>query len=574
MTLHSTPVSPIPEETVRIARIARIARAAAPRGNVYVQMRDVLGSIYTDQRFADLFAPRGRPVVPPWRLALVTVMQFAEGLSDRQAAEAVRVRIDWKYALGLELTDPGFDYRVLCEFRARLAQGGAEQRLLDTLLEACKAHGLLKARGRQRTDSTHVLGALRVLSRLERAAETLRATLNALATVAPDWLQAQVPPEWYDRYSRRIEDSRLPRGLAAQQAYAAQVGSDAGRLLDLLASSETPAELRSLPAAQLLQQFWEQEYVVDGEGRYAQRDSKAAPAASQHLESPYETEARFATKRGRRWTGYKVHVTEVGDNDAPHLLTQVAPTSAPATDVRQLPLIHEALSRCGLLPTQHLVDAGSTRAGNVVESRNQHQIDWVGPVDTDHRWQARVTGGYVTERFQIDWDHQQAICPRDRRSIRWCETHTARKRTMIHLDFDPADCLPCPDRALGTRAETGSRARSVTWQSPAEYEALLAGRARQQTQEVAQTYARRAGIAGTVSQGVRAFGLRRARSRGLRKTHLQHVATAVAMNFVRLTQWLNGAPMAPTRHSRFARLASASCIYQQYPNSSVNWGLW
>jgi transposase len=552
MTLHLTPVTPVPEET------ARIARAAVPKGNVYLQMRDVLGAIYSDEQFADLFASRGRPVEPPWRLALVTVMQFAEGVSDRQAAEAVRVRIDWKYALGLDLADPGFDYSVLTEFRTRLVQGAAEQRLLDALLEACKARGLLKPRGRQRTDSTHVLGALRVLSRLERAAEALRATLNALATVAPDWLQERVPPEWYDRYSRRIEDYRLPRGVAAQQAYAVQVGSDGGQLLALLAHPQTPDELRSLPAVRLLRQFWEQEYVADGEGRYALRDPKAAPAASDHLESPYEPEARFATKRGRHWTGYKVHVTEVCDDDAPHLVTEVATTIAPATDVRQLPLIQDALAQRGLLPAQQLVDAGYVRAGHVVQSRERHQITLVGPVDTDHQWQARVTGGYVTERFQIDWERQQATCPRGRRSIRWCETHTARKRTMIHIDFDPADCLPCPDRALCTRSQTGSRARCITVQSRAEHEALLAGRARQQTPEFLQLYARRAGVEGTISQGVRAFGLRQARYRGLQKTHLQHVATTVAIDLVRLTQWLNGIPIATTRRSRFARLAPAS----------------
>lgn len=552
MTLHPTPVTPVPEET------ARVARAAVPKGNVYLQMRDVLGSIYSDEQFADLFASRGRPVVPPWRLALVTVMQFAEGLSDRQAAEAVRVRIDWKYTLGLDLADPGFDYTVLTEFRARLVRGAAEQRLLDALLEACKARGLLKPRGRQRTDSTHVLGALRVLSRLERAAEALRATLNALATVAPDWLQEQVPPEWYDRYSRRIEDYRLPRGLTAQQAYGVQVGSDGGRLLALLTHPETPEELRSLSAVQLLQQFWEQEYVVDGDGRYVMRDPKAAPAATAHLESPYEPDVRFATKRGMHWTGYKVHVTEVCDDDAPHLLTQVATTIAPATDVRQLPLIQDALAQRGLLPAQHLVDAGYVRAGNVVQSRELHQIDLVGPVDTDHQWQARVEDGFVTACFQIDWDRQQASCPRGQHSIRWCETHTARKRTMIHIDFDPADCLPCPDRARCTRSKTGSRARCITVQSRAEHEALLAGRVRQQTPEFARLYARRAGIEGTVSQGVRAFGLRRARYRGLRKTQLQHVATAAAIDLTRLTQWFNGLPTATTRRSRFARLAPAS----------------
>jgi transposase len=157
MTLHPTPITPVPEET------ARVAHAAFPRGNLYMQMRDLLGVLYRDEQFADLFARRGRPVVPPWRLALVTVMQFAEGLPDRQAADAVRARIDWKYALGLELTDAGFDYSVLSEFRARLVAGSAEGRLLDVLLTACTHQGYLKARGKQRTDSTPVLAAVRTL---------------------------------------------------------------------------------------------------------------------------------------------------------------------------------------------------------------------------------------------------------------------------------------------------------------------------------------------------------------------------------------------------------------------------
>lgn len=163
MSLHPLPVGPIPEETTRVAR------AAFPKGNVFIQIRDVLGVIFDDAQFTELFAVRGRPAEAPWRLALVSVMQFAEGLSDRQAAEAVRARIDWKYTLGLELTDSGFDFSILSEFRARLVQGAAEHLLLDALLEACTARGYLKARGRQRTDSTHVLGVLRLLSRLERA---------------------------------------------------------------------------------------------------------------------------------------------------------------------------------------------------------------------------------------------------------------------------------------------------------------------------------------------------------------------------------------------------------------------
>src|SRR3954463_10569921 len=157
MSLKPTPTGPVPELT------AYVAHAAFPDGNPYMTVRDTLGTFYDDERFAGLFPDRGQPAQSPWRLALITVMQFAEGLADRQAAAAVRGRIDWKYALGLELTDPGFDFTVLCEFRARLVAGGAERRLLETMLETCKARGLVKPGTKQRTDSTHVLAAIRIL---------------------------------------------------------------------------------------------------------------------------------------------------------------------------------------------------------------------------------------------------------------------------------------------------------------------------------------------------------------------------------------------------------------------------
>src|SRR4028119_1071421 len=183
MSLQPLSSRDIPEMT------SLVARAAFPKGNLYMRLRDEMGTLYTDEDFAELYPSRGQPALPAWRLALVTVMQFLENLSDRQAADAVRARIDWKYALGLELTDAGFDYSVLSEFRDRLVEGKAEQLLLDRMLEHFQEKGLLKARGRQRTDSTHVLAAIRVMNRLEMVAETLRATLNDLAEVAPEWLR-------------------------------------------------------------------------------------------------------------------------------------------------------------------------------------------------------------------------------------------------------------------------------------------------------------------------------------------------------------------------------------------------
>jgi transposase len=255
MSLQPQEIPPVPEET------RRVARAAFPRGNIYMRMRDELGAIYDDHLFAPLFPPRGQPAASPWRLALTTVMQFAEGLSDRQAADAVRSRIDWKYALSLELTDPGFDHTVLSEFRARLVAGQAEQLLLEALLTRVGERGLLKARGRQRTDSTHVLAAIRTLNRLELVGETVRHALNSLAVMAPDWLRAWGSPEWFDRYGPRMENYRLPKTAAAREALAATIGADGQRLLQAVEAATDQPWLRELPAVQTLRQVWFEQYT-------------------------------------------------------------------------------------------------------------------------------------------------------------------------------------------------------------------------------------------------------------------------------------------------------------------------
>src|SRR5262249_47008600 len=235
MSLHPQATYPIPEET------QRVARAAFPRGNIYMQVADRLGPLYHDTQFAALFPTRGQPAEAPARLALATVRQFAAGLSDRQAADAVRSRIDWKYVLGLDLTDPGFHHTVLSEFRTRLIVGKAERLLLDTLLTLARTQGWLKTRGRQRTDSTHVLAAIRMLNRLERVGETLHAALNSLAVVAPAWVQALAPPEWYECYAHRVENYQMPKTDAARKALAAVIGADGQVLLQAIdAAIEQP----------------------------------------------------------------------------------------------------------------------------------------------------------------------------------------------------------------------------------------------------------------------------------------------------------------------------------------------
>jgi len=297
MSLKPTPIEPVPEQT------AQIAQAAFPTGNAYLKLRDELGTLYGDEDFAPLFPRRGQPALPPWRLALVTILQFCENLSDRQAAQAVRARIDWKYLLGLELTDPGFHYSVLCEFRARLIAGNAGMHLLETMLGRLRAQGLLKAGARQRTDSTHVLASTRSLGRLELVGETLRAALNEIATLEPQWLQDVTPPAWHERYDKRVEDMRLPRLEKEREQYARTVGEDGFTLLALLEASTAPKALGMLPKVAALRTAWARHFerqtspIGGGSPGVRWKANREVAQAPEKIESPYDTEARYRSKR-------------------------------------------------------------------------------------------------------------------------------------------------------------------------------------------------------------------------------------------------------------------------------------
>src|SRR4051794_13936029 len=188
MSLQPQAVYIVPQET------DRVAHAIFAKPNVVMRMYDEFGVIFNDADFADLFPTQGQPALAPVRLALATLLQFMEGLTDRQAADAVRTRLDWKYLLCLELTDIGFDHTVLSEFRTRLLAYGAEGRLFEAILDLARGRGLLKSGGRQRSASTHVLAAMRTMSRLEVVGEALRSALNVLATTAPEWLRAHTTP--------------------------------------------------------------------------------------------------------------------------------------------------------------------------------------------------------------------------------------------------------------------------------------------------------------------------------------------------------------------------------------------
>lgn len=519
-------VPPVPEQT------AQVAQAAFPRGNPYLLLGERLGVVFGDADFADLYPALGQPAYAPWRLALVTLMQFREGLSDRQAAEAVRDRIDWKYLLALELADAGFDHSVLCEFRARL---------LARVLDAAREGGMLKVRGRQRTDSTHVLAAVRDLNRLELLVETLRAALNAIAAAAPGWLRALAPSEWQQRYGRRIEDMRLPETAPKREAYACQVGTDGYRLLDALAEPKVPPGVVALPPVAVLRRVWARHFERDqaGPDRDGTSTVRLRPVQGRgpgdRVESPYDTDARFRTKAGTRWTGYMVHLTETCDADAPHLVVHADTTPANVHEAPRTGPIHAALAAKELAPSQHLVDSAYVSADLFIAAREKHGIDLVGPGRRALGWQSLTEGAFSPADFALDWSRQIARCPEGKESPSWSE-HSRRSdgRRSIRVQFRAADCRACASRTRCTRSASPYQGRVLTLLPRREHDVLAGIRARESTEEGRRLYAQRQGIEGTLSQAVRAFGLRRARYRGLSKTGLQHFATAAALNLDRM----------------------------------------
>jgi transposase len=287
---------------------ARVAKAVFPDGNIYLTLADSLGAFLADEDFTSLFPTKGQPAAPPFRLALATLLQYLEGLTDRQAADALRSRIDWKYILCLELTDSGFDHTVLSEFRTRLLAGNAEPLLFEKLLALCRDKGWLKARSRQRTDSTHVLAAIRGITRLECFGDTLRAALNVLAVAAPEWLRARSVPAWGERYGLRIEERRQPKSEGLRLQLAQTYGDDGLLLLNEIFAAASPVWLREVPAVEMLRRVWVQQYYWQ-ENTIRWRTAEEIPPASVMISSPYEPDAHYAKKYTNSWVGSKVHLS-------------------------------------------------------------------------------------------------------------------------------------------------------------------------------------------------------------------------------------------------------------------------
>jgi transposase len=563
------------------AATARAAWAANPKGTPAMWVRDRLNGLFADADFVDWFPTDGRPGVSAARLALVSVLQFAEDLSDRQAALAVRCRIDWKYCLGLELGDPGFDYSVLSEFRDRVAEGDRADQLLAVMVDRLVDAALIKTRGRVRTDSTHVLAAVRTLNRPELVTETLRAALEELAIASESWLAGVIDAEWGRRYGRAARYDRLPKDKAESAQYVLQVGADGIRLLDAVYQPDTPPRLRDLPQVQVLRQVWIQQYWTDADGTLAWRGPKntadrqsrrtmprrntgtagadgrpdpataRVPWAGMEIVTPHDAQARYSQKltaAGQRaWIGYRDQQTETCDEVGANVIVHVVTQPAPEQDIDALDRIHTGLAAEGLHPVEHFVDAAYVTPATIHRSAEHFGIALIGPVRADPH--ATRHPGFTKADFVIDWETHTVTCPNNVTSPPWKPTSTDG-HPAISVLFPRKACRECTDRQVCTGNLDGKGRHLLLMPQPLQ-EIQTRARAEQQTADWQRHYAIRAGCEATVSETVHAHGLRHCRYKGQAKTHVQHVLTAAGANIIRLSQY-----DPPENHPRPTRRTS------------------
>jgi transposase len=412
----------------------------------------------------------------------------------------------------------------------------------------------VKSRGKQRTDSTHILAAIRVLNRLELVHETMRAALESLATVVPDWLSREAPEAWYKRYERRLFSYYAPKTEKARDDLARIIATDGFSLLTKIDSASGMQWLREIPAIQTLRKVWEQQFTQPPDPPRFLEHVEQEPSA-ERIASPHDKDARFSIKKGVEWTGYKVHFTETCDEDLPRIIVNVETTPATKPDWGMLRPIHESLKRKDMLPSDHMADTGYVSIDSLMSSKQAYGVRVIGPPLEDSSWQARE-GGFDKTYFDIDWEARRATCPAGKINKRW----TDHKDGSTEVSFNPYDCYRCKYREICVRGLTPAghpKARHLSLRPRAEHEALQTARQYFMNDDTKALYMQRAGVEGTISEGVRECGMRTARYIGLEKVSLQHVFTALAINFTKLGEWFLGTPLAKTRKSHLEQLSAA-----------------
>jgi transposase len=548
MSLKPKRLGPIPKDTLKIGQ------QLLKETDLMRQIGDKYADLVKDKDFASMYSTTGQPALSPARLALVSVLQAMEHISDRQALAMVRTRIDWKYALHLPLSYSGFDPSVLSEFRDRLVNHKAERKIFDALLEKLKAAGLLKGRGLQRSDSLLIVGAVRDLNRLELVMETLRLALTEIGKQDRAWLVANTPVEWIEKYgewtqAERIIKEKGAKAKAETDALLLETGRDGYELLEKLGSTK----FIELEAVKTLDLVWKQQYRQSEQAievHSSQSREILGIEGKDLIASPHDLEVRYTEKREQKITGYKLQLTEVASEDGPAIITDIEVVASCAYDGASVEPIHARLKERGLLPSEHLLDRGFVNGKTLTES-SRRGVEVIGPVGEDTSFTARQGEGFSVENFQLDVEKRQAICPQGEKSQYW--SNTIRKdgnSPIIRIIFNKQVCAQCPFRAKCTQAEKSGRVIKIS----SHYEIIAERRKLQHSEEFHNRYRRRSGVEATLSQVVNHYDGRTTPYRGSDKTQLHYLTMAVGINLKRAINWSVGLRPKRQRISSLAKL--------------------
>lgn len=515
MSMHTPFAAEIPEET------RRVVEPLLPADSVYRLVGNEVDQMINDQDFVDMYASKGRPAVNPVVLALVLIFQFLEKLPDRAAAEAAVMRLDWKYALRQELTWTGFHYSDLCNFRKRLIEHEREWMVFERMVTYLRERGYIRERGKQRTDSTKIIGLVARLSRLELVCETIRVTLGALVEADGAWVKKHLPVSFVDKYSRRRSDFRLSKVEVQQRM--GETGQEGYWLLDQVEAHGSD-ELKALTEVKQLRRVLEEQFVRGEDG-----ETTALPpgqAKGDVITNPHDPEVRYGYKGGEGWVGYKLQVTETA-GEASRFITDVKVVPAMRQDNQCLTAIQDRLVQRGVPPGKQYVDQAYMSGRHIAESLAR-DIDLRGYVRKGNTSKSK---GFRLQDFQIDVERGHAICPAGKKQVKWAKAKPGVKNLIAyHVGFG-TQCQSCPHYGpdLCTDRPTG-RHLGVN----AYHDLIQARRREADTEAFKEEMKIRAGVEGTISEMVRGHGLRRSRFRGQRKNQLQACFVAAAANLKRL----------------------------------------
>lgn len=515
MSMHTPFAAEIPEET------RRVVEPLLPADSVYRLVGNEVDQMINDQDFVDMYASKGRPAVNPVVLALVLIFQFLEKLPDRAAAEAAVMRLDWKYALRQELTWTGFHYSDLCNFRKRLIEHEREWMVFERMVTYLRERGYIRERGKQRTDSTKIIGLVARLSRLELVCETIRVTLGALVEADGAWVKKHLPVSFVDKYSRRRSDFRLSKVEVQQRM--GETGQEGYWLLDQVEAHGSD-ELKALTEVKQLRRVLEEQFVRGEDG-----ETTALPpgqAKGDVITNPHDPEVRYGYKGGEGWVGYKLQVTETA-GEASRFITDVKVVPAMRQDNQCLTAIQDRLVQRGVPPGKQYVDQAYMSGRHIAESLAR-DIDLRGYVRKGNTSKSK---GFRLQDFQIDVERRHAICPAGKKQVKWAKAKPGVKNLIAyHVGFG-TQCQSCPHYGpeLCTDRPTG-RHLGVN----AYHDLIQARRREADTEAFKEEMKIRAGVEGTISEMVRGHGLRRSRFRGQRKNQLQACFVAAAANLKRL----------------------------------------